>query len=131
LISYTVVGVLFGSLGLALNRSFSFGVWQQTATGVAGALMVFVGGIALARQLGWQIRLPRVAGPLERALGGLIRWGKRLSPIRRAAMIGLASSRDRQSVGGRLGDGRLLVGDGADYGRIGTGLGTDLAPISG
>jgi sulfite exporter TauE/SafE len=92
LISYTVVGVLFGSLGLALNRSFSFGVWQQTATGVAGALMVFVGGIALARQLGWQIRLPRVAGPLERALGGLIRWGKRLSPIRRAAMIGLASS---------------------------------------
>ncbi len=92
LISYTTVGVLFGSLGLALNQSLSFSSWQQTATMVAGALMVLVGSIALARQVGWQVKLPRVAGPLERALGGVIRFGKKLSPIRRAALIGLTSS---------------------------------------
>jgi uncharacterized protein len=34
----------------------------------------------------------RVAGPLERALGVMIRFGKQLSPIRRATLIGLASS---------------------------------------
>lgn len=92
LISYMLVGILFGSLGLALNHSVPIAAWQQTATTVAGLLMVVVGGIALLRQLGWQIRLPRVAGPLERTLGSLIRWGKQWSPLRRAALIGLASS---------------------------------------
>jgi len=92
LLSYTLVGVLFGSLGLALNHSWPIAAWQQTATTVAGLLMVAVGGIALLRQVGWQIRLPRVAGPLERTLGQVIRWGKRMTPIRRAGLIGLASS---------------------------------------
>jgi hypothetical protein len=92
LISYTLVGILFGSLGLALNHSLPISAWQQTATTVAGLLMVIVGGIALLRQLGWQIRLPRMAGPLEKALGRVIRWGKQMTPIRRAGLIGLASS---------------------------------------
>lgn len=92
LISYTVVGILFGSLGLALNQSLPISAWQQTATTVAGLLMMIVGGIALLRQLGWQIRLPRVAGPLEKSLGRVIRWGKQMTPIRRAGLIGLASS---------------------------------------
>ena len=95
LLSYAVVGMLFGGLGLALNQSLSWSSWsswQQTATMVAGTLMVVVGGIALARQFGLSVKLPRVAGPLEKALGAAIRFGRGLSPIRRAALIGLASS---------------------------------------
>lgn len=92
LVSYSVVGVVFGGLGLALNQSLAFSSWQQTATWVSGALMILVGGIALARQYGFQIKLPRVAGPLEKTLGAAIRVGRQLSPIPRAALIGLTSS---------------------------------------
>ncbi len=92
LISYSMVGLLFGGLGLALNQGLAFSTWQQTATMVSGVLMITVGVIALARQFGVQVKLPRVAGPLEKALGKVIRFGRELSPIRRAGMIGLASS---------------------------------------
>jgi sulfite exporter TauE/SafE len=92
LISYVTVGALFGGLGFALNQSLAFSSWQQTATMVSGVLMVLVGAVALARQFGVQIKLPRVAGPLEKSLGAAIRFGRQLSPIRRAALIGLASS---------------------------------------
>ncbi|MDP1563536.1 MAG: sulfite exporter TauE/SafE family protein [Pirellulaceae bacterium] len=92
LVSYFMVGVIFGGLGLALNQSLAFSSWQQTATWVSGTLMILVGGIALARQYGFQIKLPRVAGPLEKTLGAAIRLGRQLSPIRRATLIGLASS---------------------------------------
>ncbi|MBL8889491.1 MAG: sulfite exporter TauE/SafE family protein [Planctomycetaceae bacterium] len=92
LTSYTVVGALFGGLGLALNHGVPYGSWQQTGTLVAGMLMLAVGTIALARQCGVIVKLPRMAGPLEKSLGAVIRFGRSLTPIRRAALIGLASS---------------------------------------
>lgn len=92
LTSYAVVGMLFGGLGMALNQGVALSSWQQTGTMVSGVLMVVVGAIALARQCGVQIKLPRIAGPLEKTLGLVIRFGRELSPIRRATLIGLASS---------------------------------------
>lgn len=92
LISYSLVGVLFGSLGMVLNQSLAWSRWQQVATAVAGGLMIVVGLIALARHLGCQIRLPKFAGPLERLLGRVVRRARTMSPLRRAWMVGLASS---------------------------------------
>lgn len=92
LISYVAVGILFGGLGMALNKSLAFSSWQQNGTIISGVLMVLVGTVALARQFGLQIKLPRVAGPLEKMLGSVIRFGRQMSPIRRATLIGLASS---------------------------------------
>jgi len=92
LVSYTMVGVLFGSLGMSLNASGSWVGWQQTATWLAGTAMLLAGGIAVARQVGWRVPLPRLAGPLEGLLQSSIRWGRGLSPLRRAGLLGLASS---------------------------------------
>ncbi len=88
LLTYAAVGLLFGSLGMALNASFPLSSWQQTATYVAGGLMVLVGVIVLARQLGVTINLPTVAGPLQRFLQRRYEWVVNRSPIQRAFLIG-------------------------------------------
>ena len=91
LMTYSVVGVVFGSLGMALNRGTGFTAFQQTATYVAGGLMIVVGGIALARHLGWTIRLPSIAGPMQKALQRHFQSITRQSPLRRAFLIGAFS----------------------------------------
>lgn len=88
LVTYTVVGVIFGALGMTLNRGTSFAPWQQTATYVAGGLMIGVGLVALARQLGWKVRLPNVAGPLQKLLQSQYRKVVSQPPLRRALLIG-------------------------------------------
>lgn len=92
LISYSMVGVIFGAMGLAINQSGSVAGWQQTATWVAGLAMILVGGIALVRHLGGTIRLPRIAAPLERTLQRVFQLGKTLPPLQRAFIIGISSS---------------------------------------
>lgn len=88
LTTYSIVGVLFGSLGMALNQGVSFALWQQTATYVAGGLMILVGMVALARQLGWKIKLPSIAGRLQQFLQTHFSTIVRQPPIRRAYLIG-------------------------------------------
>ncbi len=88
LTTYSIVGVVFGSLGMALNRGVAFASWQQTATYVAGGLMIIIGVIALARQAGWKIQLPGVAGGLQKILNKLFHRITRQPPLRRAFLIG-------------------------------------------
>ena len=92
LVTYSIVGVIFGTLGLALNAGTSFAPWQQTATWVAGGLMILVGVIALARQLGSSIRLPGVGQRLQRILQRLFKRATDQPPIRKAFVIGALSS---------------------------------------
>ncbi|MGI9517691.1 MAG: sulfite exporter TauE/SafE family protein [Pirellulaceae bacterium] len=92
LVTYSIVGVIFGALGLALNAGTSFASWQQTATWVAGGLMIAVGVIALARQLGYSVRLPGFGQRLQKFLNGLFRRAKDQPPVRRAFVIGALSS---------------------------------------
>ena len=61
LITYSLIGILFGLLGLALNHSGSLIGWQQIATYLAGILMILVGTIALLRYLGFRLALPLAA----------------------------------------------------------------------
>ncbi len=88
LVTYTAVGLIFGSLGMALNRGTAFAPWQQTATYAAGGLMIVVGLIALARQIGWQVRLPSMAGHLQKLLQSRFQTVRRQPPLRKAFLIG-------------------------------------------
>jgi sulfite exporter TauE/SafE len=92
LITYTIVGVIFGFAGMALNLGTSFANWQQTATYVAGVLMIAVGVIALVRQIGVRIRLPKVFKPMQKILKTAFDQTKSLPPISRALAIGALSS---------------------------------------
>ena len=65
--TYAIVGIVFGSLGLLINQSgslifgLSLSTIQRAATWFAGGLMIGIGLIALARHLGWRIPLPSFA----------------------------------------------------------------------
>ncbi len=88
LVTYAIVGIAFGSLGMALNQGTSFAPWQQTATYVAGGLMILVGMVALARQVGWKIQLPSVAGQLQSLLQSQFQVVIKQPPLRKAFLIG-------------------------------------------
>lgn len=91
LTTYSVVGVVFGSLGMALNRGVAFASWQQAATYVAGGLMIIIGLVALARQMGLKIQLPGIAAGLQKILTPLFHRVTRQPPLRRAYLIGSLS----------------------------------------
>ena len=92
LITDSIIGLIFGALGLALNAGTSFSHWQQSATWVAGALMIAVGLIALARYAGLKFRFPVFAAPLERLLQNQFQRTIRLKPLPRALTIGALTS---------------------------------------
>lgn len=92
LISYSMVGFVFGTLGLAFNSTFSFSYWQQTATLFAGVLMILVGLIAVLRYSGWSIDFPSIAFPLQKILQAGFRKTVALPPLTRATVIGLLTS---------------------------------------
>ena len=88
LLAYATVGALFGALGHALNAGTSLASWQQTATYVAGILMIVVGGISLARCYGAKIKLPTFVQPIQQLLQSGFRRAKGLPPYTRAFVIG-------------------------------------------
>lgn len=92
LLTYSVVGAIFGSLGLALNKGVSFTNWQQMATYVAGGIMIFVGIIALARYFGLQVKLPRGFTPITRMLQTGFSHARSMAPIQRAFALGVLTS---------------------------------------
>lgn len=92
LITYSIVGAIFGSLGMALNSSTSWSSWQQSATYAAGGLMILVGLIALGRYLGLHLRLPTALSPMQGWLRRGFERTKTMSPVSRALAIGALTS---------------------------------------
>lgn len=92
LITYCLMGLIFGGLGLAINQGGAFNQWQQLATFLAGILMIIAGSIALLRCLGFTIKLPSAAGPLQRLLQSLFQKTIGLSPLKRALTIGMLTT---------------------------------------
>ena len=96
LITYSIIGLSFGALGMALNgvahNGASVNQWQQTATYVAGGLMILVGVIALARHFGVRIKLPTIATPVQRLLQSAFQRTIQLNPLPRALAIGMLTS---------------------------------------
>lgn len=95
--TYSLVGVVFGSLGMALNQSIaavggvSLSSIQQIATMAAGGLMIAVGVIALARQLGWRVHLPNGFRWLQTILKNGFGVVRKQPRIRKAFLIGALS----------------------------------------
>ena len=92
LITYSIVGFVFGMLGMALNKGASFASWQQSATFAAGGLMIIVGVVALARCCGAKIVLPSMFGPMQTALQKGFSRTTSMKPLPRALTIGALSS---------------------------------------
>jgi len=92
LLTYSIVGLIAGALGLALNVGTSFNQWQQSATIVAGILMVLVGVISLARWMGWRIPLPQIFKSVQKPLGRGFKRARKLPPLWKAFSIGALTS---------------------------------------
>lgn len=97
LLTYTLVGVACGVAGLALNSATnrwanSASFFQQSATWIAGLLMIFVGVVAILRLSGWKLRYFHLAKGINKRLAGLYRKVTVLSPVKRAVAIGMLAS---------------------------------------
>jgi hypothetical protein len=89
LASYVAVGAIAGSLGAAVDLGGAWAGWQRAATWLAGLLMVGVGLVSLARQAGWLRHVSPAGGFATRLIQPLLRRATQLSPVWRAAGIGL------------------------------------------
>lgn len=92
LTTYSLIGLLFGALGMALNESVSFSGLQQTATYLAGGLMILVGLISFARIAGARIRLPWLLQSLQKAIQLAFRKTTQMRTLPRAFSIGTLTS---------------------------------------
>ncbi len=90
--TYSMVGLLFGTLGLALNKTVSFSGYQQTATYFAGLLMISVGSISLAQVAGVKVKFPSMFAPIQKLLQSAFRQARKMRPIQRAFTIGALTS---------------------------------------
>lgn len=88
-LSYTALGAVAGTLGLAFDWSAAAAGWQRPAAAVAGAAMVAFGIMGLAHAAGW--RGSRVALPTSwtRFIERGHRAAFALRPVHRAAAVGL------------------------------------------
>ena len=97
MMTYVMVGGLFGTLGMALNRltgrsAESISIWQQSAAWFAGGLMIVVGLVGILRFYGIRVQLPSIARPLQSLLQSAFKRILKLSPNRRALFIGLLAT---------------------------------------
>lgn len=93
LITYSIIGLVFGALGMAINQSSAaIHHWQQAATWLAGALMILVGLISLLRWWGLPIRLPSFARPIQSGLKMCFQRTLALKPLPKALVIGMLTS---------------------------------------
>ena len=92
LISYTVVGVIFGATGQLINQAFPIFIWQQTATWLAGFLMLLVGLVALVRSFGYSLGSWKPLSFISRWLQSGFSRANTLPKFYRALAIGGISS---------------------------------------
>jgi sulfite exporter TauE/SafE len=92
LVTYSIVGLIFGALGLMINNGAGFSPWQQAATYIAGALMIVVGSVSLVRYLGLSVKLPQLFQPLLSLLQQVYSHTISLNPLARALSIGALTS---------------------------------------
>jgi len=89
LLSYTLLGVIAGSLGAATNWGGDVLGFQRTAMIIAGVLMLVFGVVMLLRVLGVRIRHLSIPKPLTAVFTRGTMLAQRCHPIPRALLIGL------------------------------------------
>lgn len=92
LLTYTLLGIIAGSIGQAIDFGGSFVGVQRTATVIAGLFMVAFGLVALARIRGLKIAHVRAPKFMQRAVERGQRLAFGLTPFKRALTIGLLTT---------------------------------------
>ncbi|MGJ8636409.1 MAG: sulfite exporter TauE/SafE family protein [Phycisphaerales bacterium] len=92
LLTYTLLGIVAGSIGQALDFGGSFVGVQRTATVIAGLFMIAFGLVALARIRGLKIAHVRAPKFMQRAVENGQRLAFNLTPFKRALTIGLLTT---------------------------------------
>lgn len=92
LLIYTLLGLIAGSIGMALNVSASYAGFQQVAAYIAGITMILFGIIAILRICGYQLHHLRVPGFLNRTISKLQRYAFQVPPVTRALLLGLLTA---------------------------------------
>jgi hypothetical protein len=92
LLTYLLIGMLAGSLGMVLDVGGRIAGWQQAATYFAGGLMILTGLVSIGRQFGWLKGSTAVPSGLVRTLQRLLRRGAHLSPLPRAFAVGFLTT---------------------------------------
>ncbi len=91
-ITYTLLGLLAGSVGAAVDFSGRFTGFQRTAALIAGGAMIVFGLIALLRAAGLRLAHARLPARYTRLVEGGHRFALSLPPIRRAWAVGLLTA---------------------------------------
>ncbi len=92
MITYTLLGIIAGTIGQAVNFGGSYLGLQRTAAIFAGVMMIGFGVITLARIRGIRIAHVKVPGPLRRFVERSQRAAFALTPFKRALSIGLLTT---------------------------------------
>lgn len=92
LASYAVLGASCGLVGAAVDLGGSMVGLNRLAAVVAGAMMVAVGGVALAHYRGFRLKWPAAAGKFGRLIVLAQRTALGLRPFPRALVIGLLTA---------------------------------------
>ncbi len=92
LTTYTLLGVIAGTIGQALDFGGSFIGYQRAAAMFAGVFMIGFGLIALARIKGLRIKHLRPPKFMQRAVENGQRLAFSLTPFKRAMTIGLLTT---------------------------------------
>jgi hypothetical protein len=77
---------------MALNRGLGYASWQQSATYLAGGLMVAIGSVALLRLGGLKLGFPQTLQPLQRWLASGVSRAKTYPPLSRSFLIGAVTT---------------------------------------
>jgi len=92
MLTYTLLGVIAGTIGQAIDFGGSYLGLQRAAAIFAGVMMIGFGIITLARIRGVRIAHVKVPGPLRRFVERSQRAAFSLTPFKRALSIGLLTT---------------------------------------
>jgi len=92
MVTYTILGVVAGSIGAALDFTGGFVGISRTAAVLAGSVMIIFGVVTLMRLGGVQIKRLKIPVFLQKFVERSQRAAFGLSPMRRALMIGLLTT---------------------------------------
>lgn len=92
LTTYTLLGMLAGALGAVLDLGGELIGLQRAAGVLAAVTMLAVGLVGLSRYAGLKLRAPKPAKPLTELFKKLTSVAMKLTPLKRAATIGLLTT---------------------------------------
>ncbi|USN99952.1 MAG: sulfite exporter TauE/SafE family protein [Phycisphaeraceae bacterium] len=91
-ITYTLLGVVAGSIGAAVDFSGRFAGFQRSASLIAGGAMIVFGLVALVRALGFKLAHAKLPARYTKLVEKGHRFALGLPPIQRAWAVGLLTT---------------------------------------